>query len=84
MNIKHFNRIQIELIADKYFNSGLKLRSNIITALKKLLKYNKAGIVINDNIPEFASVTYDGGNHPEYDAYPFAPVVRIYLKNDIV
>lgn len=86
MNIKHFNRIQIELIADKYFNSGLKLRNNIITALKKLLKYNKAGIVINDNIPEFVSVSYDGGNHPEYASNLYSVVHKIYMEpnGDIV
>ena len=26
-------------------------------------------------------VTYDGGNHPEYDATPFSHVERVYLKN---
>ena len=26
-------------------------------------------------------VTYDGGNHPEYYANPYAHVERVYLKN---
>ena len=26
-------------------------------------------------------VTYDGGNHPEYDATPFSHVERVYLEN---
>ena len=26
-------------------------------------------------------VTYDGGNHPEYNANPFSPIQRIYLKD---
>ena len=26
-------------------------------------------------------VTYDGGNHPEYDATPFSHVERVYLKD---
>lgn len=27
-------------------------------------------------------VSYDGGNHPEYAAYPFADVKSVYLKDD--
>ena len=26
-------------------------------------------------------VTYDGGNHPEYDATPYSHVERVYLKD---
>lgn len=26
-------------------------------------------------------VTYDGGNHPEYDATPFSHVERVYCEN---
>lgn len=29
-------------------------------------------------------VTYDGGNHPEYDATPFSHVERVYCENGFV
>ena len=29
-------------------------------------------------------VTYDGGNHPEYDATPYSHVERVYCENGFV
>jgi hypothetical protein len=61
------------------------VRKNALEYIKETLKnLDENEIIFDYEEYEVPYINYDGGNHPEYDAYPFAPVVRIYLKNDIV
>ena len=46
------------------------LRNESLNYIKRTLGEN--GIAVFDNEDEELCVVYDGGNHPEYAAYPYA------------
>ena len=48
--------------------------------LKEMLEKN-GGSIEFDTENEFVSVTYDGGNHPEYKSNAYSQVLRAYIKD---
>ena len=76
-------KLKFQRLADNYFSTGASLRSACMAYIKKVLKENNNEISWNideveDNI---LTVTYDGGNHPEYASTMASVVERIYVDN---
>lgn len=69
------------------FNKWCDVNSQLAKDCKEYIKdtLNKLPnkeLVFDDEEVIPASVTYDGGNHPEYAANPYSNVERVYLNND--
>lgn len=60
------------------------VRKNSIEYLTGVLKNEDGNEVVFDYEEDvyIPCVTYDGGNHPEYAAYPYADVKRVFLGKD--
>lgn len=54
------------------------IRNESLNYIKETL--GEDGVAVFDNGAETLTITYNGGNHPEYDAYPYAEVKSIYSK----
>ena len=50
--------------------------------MQQILKDIEEIVLDNENLPEYISVSYDGGNHPEYNSNVFSSVERVYLDSD--
>lgn len=75
-------KLKFQRLADNYFSTGASLRSACMAYIKKVLKENNNEISWNideveDNI---LTVTYDGGNHPEYASNAFSCVYGVKLN----
>lgn len=64
---------ELEKVADSYYNLGIKLRDLCYKYLIKVLENNNESISWIE-LPEYISVCYDGGNHPEYASNAFSTV----------
>lgn len=54
------------------------LRNESLNYIKRTL--GEDGVAVFDNEDDELCVVYDGGNHPEYAAYPYAVVKSIYSE----
>lgn len=54
------------------------LRNESLNYIKRTL--GEDGVAVFDNEDNELCVVYDGGNHPEYAAYPYATVKSIYSE----
>lgn len=54
------------------------LRNESLNYIKRTL--GEDGVAVFDNEDDELCVVYDGGNHPEYAAYPYAVVNSIYSE----
>ena len=43
---------------------------------------NNEIVIDYSDFPEYITVTYDGGNHPEYASNVFSTINRIYMRNN--
>lgn len=57
------------------------IKKNLATFENGRLEFEKVDPEFEDNTGELC-VTYDGGNHPEYDTNPYSTVNAIYLDKD--
>lgn len=73
---------RLDTLATRYYNADRRLRNTSLKFLKKLLKEGGNIVLDSANIPEYVSVPYDGGNHPEYASNVFSTVNEIYLDLD--
>lgn len=69
---------QIVELNDKITEQLTVLRNESLDYIKRTLGEN--GVAVFDNGAETLTITYDGGNHPEYAAYPYAVVNSIYSE----
>ena len=54
------------------------LRNESLNYIKRTL--GEDGVAVFDNEDDELCIVYDGGNHPEYAAYPYAAVKSIYSE----
>lgn len=76
---------RFQTIAEEWAKIAQLLRKECEEWLANALKENNGSIdCMKDNSDGFEAVcvTYDGGNHPEYDANPYAVVNSVYLAKD--
>ena len=73
---------RLDTLATRYYNADRRLRNTSLKFLKKLLKEGGNIVLDSNRIPEYVSVPYDGGNHPEYASNVFSTVNEIYLDLD--
>ena len=68
---------------DKWYNLSIDIKKECLLYLSKLLEKNGNRISWEGNIdlPEFVSIVYDGGNHPEYASNAFSTVYGITAEN---
>jgi len=65
-------------LAEQYAKISSKLRKGSIDYLKVILTNNNNKIDWKElNLPEYVSVSYDGGNHPEYASNVYSTVTAI-------
>lgn len=69
---------QIIELNEKITDQLIVLRNESLNYIKRAL--GEDGVAVFDNGAETLTITYNGGNHPEYDAYPYAEVKSIYSK----
>ena len=69
---------QIIKLNEKITEQLTVLRNESLDYIKRTLGEN--GVAVFDNGAETLTITYDGGNHPEYAAYPYATVKSIYSE----
>ena len=69
---------QIIKLNEKITEQLTVLRNESLDYIKRTLGEN--GVAVFDNGAETLTITYDGGNHPEYAAYPYAVVKSIYSE----
>lgn len=76
---------QADALYDGILSTSRKIRQKCETYIKKVLEERGGSIDLTDS-GDMVSVTYDGGNHPEYASNAFSLVEGVYLdKNgDIV
>jgi hypothetical protein len=74
-----------DALYDGILQTHKDIRKNCETFLKKVLKEEGGSIDLTD-FESNISVTYDGGNHPEYASNAFSIVEGVYLdeKGNIV
>lgn len=74
---------KFELIGEKMLVLQAKLRNECIEYLTRVLKENANHIEWNDEVTDDCiSVTYDGGNHPEYASNAFSVVYAINMDEN--
>lgn len=74
---------QMKSLATRYFKLSLKLSVYCRDFLKDVLRNNNGSIDwYNVDLPEYISVPYDGGNHPEYASNVFSNVYGVMLADD--
>ena len=74
---------KIEEVAKEWNVLSKKLRRYCERYLRDLLKKNNNQIDWEDiELPEYVSVAYDGGNHPEYASNVFSTVYGVKLDED--
>lgn len=76
---------KFQRLAGNYFSIGKLLRSACISYIKKVLKENNNEISWDsdesDEVEDYVlTVTYDGGNHPEYASNAFSCVYGVKLN----
>lgn len=69
---------QIIKLSEKITEQLVVLRNESLDYIKRTL--GEDGVAVFDNEDEELCVVYDGGNHPEYAAYPYAVVKSIYSE----
>ena len=69
---------QIIKLSEKITEQLIVLRNESLDYIKRTL--GEDGVAVFDNEDEELCVVYDGGNHPEYAAYPYAVVKSIYSE----
>ncbi len=69
---------QIIKLNEKITEQLIVLRNESLDYIKRTL--GEDGVAVFDNGAETLTITYDGGNHPEYAAYPYAVVKSIYSE----
>lgn len=68
---------------DQYAKTATKLRNICIKYLTDALKLNDGNIDWeNIELPEYVSVPYDGGNHPEYASNVFSTVYGVFFDKE--
>lgn len=74
---------EIEDLANQWYGISKVLREKCLQYLKDvLLKNNNKVTLENVDLPESITVSYDGGNHPEYATNLYSSVYGIYLSNN--
>lgn len=64
----------------QYVKTAAKLRDLCVKYLTAILKLNDGNINWKGvNLPEYVSVPYDGGNHPEYASNVFSTVYGVFF-----
>lgn len=73
---------KFEKLGKKWLEQTKQVRSACLEFLDDELKKHN-GIITWDNSELDCSVTctYDGGNHPEYKAYPYSVVTGVFISN---
>lgn len=64
---------------DKYYEQTVELRDKCLTDIRDLLKGIKDNSISFENEDYAISVSYNGGNHPEYASNAYSLVNRIYF-----
>ena len=68
---------------EQYVKTATKLRGLCIKYLTATLKQNNGNIDWEDiELPEYVSVPYDGGNHPEYASNVFSTVYGVFFDKE--
>lgn len=75
---------KVDVTATKYFKVGETLRALCIRYLQNILSKNNSIVIKDADLPEYISVSYDGGNHPEYASNVFSVVNRVYLESESI
>ena len=74
---------EIKNIVESYYAASSNVYRECVKFLKEFLA--DKGVYEFDDENELITISYDGGNHPEYAANPFCRVESITLKgNDVV
>lgn len=72
-------------LAIKYGKLSHSLRTGCLEYLAELLYDNGGSIDWEDvELPEFVSVVYDGGSHPEYASNAFSTIYGITKKDNYI
>lgn len=81
---------EIENIYDEYIHLGIELRGLLVKRLHELLKNNGGEIDFRDEKYKeafemysddgYTTVSYDGGNHPEYDSNLYSELYGAFIK----
>jgi len=70
-------------LAESMIKTQNEVREGSIKYLRKVLKKNGGKIDFNDyDTTQFVSVTYDGGNHPEYASNAFSTVNSVFIDKN--
>lgn len=72
------NIVQIIKLNKQITEQLIILRNESLNYIKRTLGVD--GVAVFDNEDDELCVVYDGGNHPEYAAYPYATVKSIYSE----
>lgn len=65
---------------NKWAEVNTQLHNDCTAYLKEVLAKLPNNAVEIDNETAPCCITYDGGNHPEFDANPYSQVERVYLN----
>lgn len=74
---------ELKKVAVKWNKLSNQLKKGCMDYLSELLDSNDNNIDWEEiELPEYVSVAYDGGNHPEYDSNVFSTVYGIKAEGD--
>ena len=72
---------QADALYDGILSTSRKIRQKCETYIKKVLEAHGGSIDFTE-VDNMVSVTYDGGNHPEYASNAFSMVEGVFLDKD--
>lgn len=72
--------VKFEQTYDKWLDLNIQLRNDSVEYINHILTTIGDRIYFDDETN--VCVTYDGGNHPEYDANPYSHVEGVFLKDN--
>lgn len=67
---------------DKYYKQIVTLRGKCLTDIRDFLKGIKGSSISFENEEDAISVSYNGGNHPEYASNAYSIVKRVYFDEN--
>lgn len=70
------------LEADEKLNAALEQMQKVVIPFIKQEVSKQGGVICFSKSEDWITITYDGGNHPEYYATPCSTVKSVFIKND--
>lgn len=71
-------------LGEKIEDLNIELRKECVNFLKEILKDEIPLVLLTDDDETsfYVSVTYDGGNHPEYASNAYSMVYSVWMKDE--